>query len=196
MASDFLFNEGYLRSLFDAFPSPVLVCDRTLLIHDANQAARGLMGSGSEISLKRLCGNLLHCIHALQSAEGCGTTEFCEDCALRETVAAVGSENKPFRRMAQMRLERAEKTSEAWFLISGHPLVYAGKDFVVVTLEDVTELAELRRIVPICSHCRKVRDDADFWHQVEDYFRKHTNLKFSHGICPECMRKHYPEVED
>ncbi len=86
--------------------------------------------------------------------------------------------------------------SAAWFMVSGHPFEYAGEDLVVMTLEDITELVELRRILPICSHCRKVRDDDDFWHRVEDYFQKRTSVQFSHGICPECMREHYPEFAD
>jgi nitrogen fixation/metabolism regulation signal transduction histidine kinase len=196
MTSDDLFSEGYLRSLFDAFPSPVLVCDRTMVIQDANSAAKELVGDGSIMTLRRLCGNALLCVHALAAVDGCGTSEFCGDCVLRQTVEAVGSGHRRHRRVTEMKLERAGKVRDAWFMVSGHPFDYDGQQLVVITLEEVTELVELRRIVPICSHCRKVRDDADFWHQVEDYFRKHTGLQFSHGICPECLREHYPELTE
>jgi Cache domain len=51
----------------------------------------------------------------------------------------------------------------------------------------------LRGIVPICSFCKQIRDDKGYWNKVEAYVSKHTEAKFSHGICPECMDKHYPK---
>jgi len=56
------------------------------------------------------------------------------------------------------------------------------------------EIITLQGIVPICSFCKKVRDDKGFWSQVEAYVSKHTKAQFSHGICPECKIKHYPEL--
>jgi phosphoserine phosphatase RsbU/P len=55
----------------------------------------------------------------------------------------------------------------------------------------------LRGIVPICTYCKKIRDDQGYWDQVEVYVRDHTEAKFSHGICPECAKNRYPEfVQD
>ncbi|MCB2181525.1 MAG: cache domain-containing protein [Desulfobulbaceae bacterium] len=51
----------------------------------------------------------------------------------------------------------------------------------------------LRGIVPICSYCKQIRDDKGYWNQVEAYVAKHTDARFSHSICPSCMKKHYPE---
>jgi len=45
---------------------------------------------------------------------------------------------------------------------------------------------ELHGILPICSYCKKVRSDADSWHQMEAYVSEHSSVRFSHGICPEC----------
>ncbi len=50
----------------------------------------------------------------------------------------------------------------------------------------VEENRQLRGIIPICARCKKVRDDQDYWIQVEDYIRKHSEANFSHGYCPEC----------
>jgi len=57
----------------------------------------------------------------------------------------------------------------------------------------LAEIKTLRGIVPICASCKKIRDDAGFWQQVEVYVRDHSEAEFSHGICPECMKKLYPE---
>jgi PAS domain S-box-containing protein len=51
----------------------------------------------------------------------------------------------------------------------------------------LAEVNRLRDILPMCSYCRKVRDDEDYWHTVESYIRQHTDTQFSHGICPECL---------
>jgi hypothetical protein len=55
------------------------------------------------------------------------------------------------------------------------------------------EIKELRGLIPICSVCKKIRDDEDSWHQIEAYIESHSHAEFTHGICPECMNKLYPE---
>jgi PAS domain S-box-containing protein len=54
----------------------------------------------------------------------------------------------------------------------------------------LAEVRTLREILPICSYCRRVRDDADYWDSVENYIARHTDTRFSHGICPSCMVEH------
>ena len=58
------------------------------------------------------------------------------------------------------------------------------------------EIKALSGILPICSHCKKIRDDKGYWNQLESYVRDHSDAEFSHGICPECMRKFYPDMSD
>ena len=55
------------------------------------------------------------------------------------------------------------------------------------------ELQELEGILPLCSFCKKVRDDSGYWEQVDTYIRRHSGAKISHSVCPECMKKQYPE---
>jgi len=55
------------------------------------------------------------------------------------------------------------------------------------------EIKTLRGIIPICSYCKKIRDDEGLWKQMEEYIHAHSEAEFSHSICPSCMRKHYPE---
>lgn len=56
------------------------------------------------------------------------------------------------------------------------------------------EIRMLRGILPICCHCKKIRDDAGYWTQVEVYIRDHSEAEFSHGICPDCVKKFYPTL--
>jgi hypothetical protein len=55
------------------------------------------------------------------------------------------------------------------------------------------EVKVLRGILPICSFCKKIRDDDGYWSQVEDYIKQRSDANFSHGICPACLKEHYPE---
>lgn len=52
----------------------------------------------------------------------------------------------------------------------------------------------LSGLLPICASCKKIRDDEGYWHQVEVYIREHSEADFSHGVCPECMERLYPEI--
>lgn len=54
------------------------------------------------------------------------------------------------------------------------------------------EIKQLKHLIPICSHCKKVRNDEGFWSTLEDYINSHTNTDFSHSVCRECAEKHYP----
>ena len=62
--------------------------------------------------------------------------------------------------------------------------------------EALDEVKVLSGLLPICAGCKKIRDDTGYWHQVEVYIRDHSEAEFSHGICPECTKEHYPEVFD
>ena len=55
--------------------------------------------------------------------------------------------------------------------------------------EALKHVQQLQGLLPICSYCKKVRDDNNYWHQVEEYISHHSDAKFSHGICPDCYEK-------
>jgi transcriptional regulator with GAF, ATPase, and Fis domain len=57
------------------------------------------------------------------------------------------------------------------------------------------EVKTLRGLLPICSSCKKIRDDKGYWTKLEKYFEEHSTVEFSHGICPECAKIYYPEFD-
>jgi PAS domain S-box-containing protein len=57
------------------------------------------------------------------------------------------------------------------------------------------EIQKLRELLPICSYCKKIRNDRNYWEQIESYMSHHSNIQFSHGICPECSAKVMAELE-
>lgn len=58
------------------------------------------------------------------------------------------------------------------------------------------EVKVLSGFLPICASCKKIRDDTGYWRQIEEYISTHSNALFSHGICPECTKKLYPEFHE
>jgi len=56
------------------------------------------------------------------------------------------------------------------------------------------EVRSLSGLLPICSHCKKIRDAQQAWVHIEQYIREHSDASFTHGICPDCHRSHFPEV--
>lgn len=57
------------------------------------------------------------------------------------------------------------------------------------------EVKTLKGILPICSFCKKVRDDEGYWRQVDVYIQQQTDVDFSHSVCPECVKKNYPDFQ-
>lgn len=58
--------------------------------------------------------------------------------------------------------------------------------------EALKKIKQLGGLLPICSHCKKIRDDKGYWNQIESYIHEHSEAEFSHSICPECAKIHYP----
>jgi len=69
------------------------------------------------------------------------------------------------------------------------------RDRLIADLQKaLSEIKTLQGILPICSYCKKIRDDKGAWTQMESYISKHTNALFSHGLCHECLEKHLPGI--
>jgi hypothetical protein len=54
----------------------------------------------------------------------------------------------------------------------------------------------LSGLLPICAGCKQIRDDKGYWSQVESYVQKHSEATFTHGLCPDCIKKWYPELDE
>ncbi|TAL12781.1 MAG: PAS domain S-box protein [Nitrospirae bacterium] len=64
---------------------------------------------------------------------------------------------------------------------------------IILLQHALDNIKTLRGLLPICSHCKKIRDDQGQWHTVETYVKDRTDADFSHGICPDCLNKHYSQ---
>ncbi|EKD35549.1 MAG: hypothetical protein ACD_75C01861G0001, partial [uncultured bacterium] len=60
--------------------------------------------------------------------------------------------------------------------------------------EALSKVKLLSGFIPICASCKKIRDDSGYWQQIEAYIRDRSEAEFSHGICPDCAKKLYPDL--
>jgi hypothetical protein len=89
-------------------------------------------------------------------------------------------------RISNIKLEEAVKSLEQ---------AHSEKDGLILELQQtIDEVKTLQGIIPICASCKKIRDDSGYWQQVEEYVSSHSDVKFSHGICPECVKELYPDL--
>jgi PAS domain S-box-containing protein len=69
------------------------------------------------------------------------------------------------------------------------------REKMITELRDaLSEVKALSGLLPICSSCKKIRDDQGYWTQVETYISKHSEAVFTHGLCPDCTKEYFPEV--
>lgn len=92
--------------------------------------------------------------------------------------------------------KQAEKLNdELTFEINERKLAQRERERLIAELQDaLANIKVLRGLLPICSHCKKIRDEEGDWQMVEVYVHEHSNADFSHGICPECLNRLYPEL--
>ena len=132
-----------------------------------------------------------------------------DDCPLQQIIS--GREEVTFE-SAKYHIKGQTKT----FIVSARPFRDASGNLlgIVESFQDITERIKaetakgeliddlqealdrvnvLSGLLPICASCKKIRDDKGYWNQIETYIRNHTQAEFSHGICPDCARKLYPE---
>ena len=74
------------------------------------------------------------------------------------------------------------------------PILVKLRDSIAKLEKALRDVKTLRGIVPICSFCKKIRNDKGYWDQLEAYVSSHTEADFSHGLCPDCLREHYPDI--
>ena len=89
----------------------------------------------------------------------------------------------------------ARALREWTLLIESRKAVAAQTKLIAQLEEALSKVKTLSGLLPICSGCNKIRDDHGYWSQVEGYIQEHTDAQFTHGLCPDCIRKYFPEMD-
>jgi nitrogen fixation/metabolism regulation signal transduction histidine kinase len=183
-----------IESVLEAIPLPIFVVDEDVRIFWSNRSAAPLLNMEPDLVLLRRCGEVFRCLHALESTAGCGRTEFCKDCPIRNSVQQSIEGQTVVRKKNKMKMMGKDRVVEINLLVTTAPFAYQDESLVLLIMEDISELIELKDILPICAYCKKIRGDEAYWQSVENYFKVHLNLDFSHGVCPECAKKLYLDL--
>jgi hypothetical protein len=187
-------DTGFFPVVINAFPAPIFIVDEDVRISAINEGAAGLLDNPAT-AIEMRGGEALHCVHATDVPEGCGRSPACKSCVIRNSVTKSFGDHKVSRCPAKMRLKRSDGVEDAHMLVTASPLEYKGRRYSLLVLEDINELVDLRQLLPICCNCKKIRIEREYWQEVESYFSDHLDIDFSHGICPDCVRKLYPDVK-
>jgi PAS domain-containing protein len=140
LAVEFL-DQGLHRALFDAMPVPVFLVDKDVSILEYNTAASGLLKSPKPEELGRRGGEVLGCIHAKETPLGCGHSESCVDCVVRNSVAAASKSQTTSRKPAQLDLVRRGKQTRVDVRVSCQPLTYGKQSYYLLVLEGLEDPA-------------------------------------------------------
>ncbi|UWG95722.1 hypothetical protein LPY66_12435 [Dehalobacter sp. DCM] len=184
-------KESFMKVLFDAIPAWIFVLDSEWRVNAANQAAREFMDSSEENFLLHRCGSAIGCIHQNDDPRGCGFSLYCRDCVIRNTAIEAIHGTSVKRSKGKLALISGEELN---ILVSSSPVVYEGQNYSVTVIEDISLIAELQGLIQICCSCNKILDDNGYWNRLERYIEEHSEAEFSHGICPDCIKKLYGDI--
>ena len=188
-------TEKFYQAILNAIPIPIFLVNEDIQISELNDAATKTFGLDRELVLKQRGGDVLHCLHASEAPAGCGSGEHCPDCVIRNSVfGCLNGEEGVHRQRMKFKVVNGTSSRELELLVTAVVVPGDTSARALLILEDITELTLLKNIIPICMHCKKVRDDQQYWQQVEGYFHHFIGVEFSHGVCPECMQLHYPDL--
>jgi PAS domain S-box-containing protein len=185
-------------AIFDGIGDAIVVTDSRLRAVHLNPAARALFGVGeairSPMPLGQLCENFpqlkeaLDGLHPWREAgfevEGWTRTYDVRLDVLRHQKGATLGHLLTLRDISERK--RIEQALEQRNQELAQRTVLLGKA--------LSEVRELSGLLPICAHCKKIRDDQGYWTQLEDYLTRHSKAHFTHSVCPECLKAHYPEM--
>jgi PAS domain S-box-containing protein len=190
-------DHNYYLGIINGLQEPILVIGKDFQVLDANEAAGQAYGRdvGDMVGLR--CHDVTHHFNRPCHEEGML-------CPVREVFLSGNS----------VRVVHEHKRSDgrsAWEEVVATPLRDSRGEVesVVEEIHDLTdtlkneeivkqlqaEVQTLQGLLPICSHCKKIRDADGQWNSVEKYIRHHSKAEFTHGVCPECLKKNYDSLD-
>ena len=197
-------------TIFESIPNPVLILNQGGKIDNMNLAAarlfqKDLLPGSQYYCLSR--DRQLEMEQCLDGDEEAIAPDCFGGCHVLELLPWLEGEVEMFRQEGlesmsfEKKVHRNGKTLV--FRVNFSQSLDVSDKFAgtIIILEDVTSLKKaleevktLRGFVPICSHCKNIRDDKGFWQKMEEYVAERSHAEFSHSICPECAKKYYPDL--
>jgi PAS domain S-box-containing protein len=184
----------YFKAIMGSLKTSIIIVDKNYTIVDANPS----FCSKHETTREKIIGK--HCYEITHRYDS-PCYEMDTDCPAR----------KVFETGKQTQVMHSHLTggSNIWEEIVASPLKDENGNilYVIEEIQDVTDLLKtmdialdmsaeiktLKQILPICANCKKIRTDTGYWKNIEEYIEEHSTSMLSHGICPDCSKKLYPD---
>ncbi|MCX8042843.1 MAG: PAS domain-containing protein [Desulfobacterota bacterium] len=182
-----------LSAISNSIPAGIVIIDpETHVILDANTAALKLIGTEGDHVVGRIC----HQYICPAERGACPITDKKQsiDQSERVLVNIQGEQIPILKSVVRANLGGKEYLIEMFLDIRQQKKAEAERNALIEQLQQaLQEVKTLSGLLPICASCKKIRDDRGYWREIELYIEEHANAKFTHGICPACMEKLYPE---
>jgi len=184
----------------------------SLIVADSAEAALGILGQGNagqrtgEVDLI-LMDIMLPGVDGLEACRRITKTECLQDIPIivvtakteeKDLLAAFASGAMDYIRKPVNSVELVARVSSALTLREERITRKARERELLMRTQELEqalrEVKVLRKLIPICANCKRVRTDAGDWQQLEEYIQDHSEVEFSHGVCQVCMKQVYPDV--
>ncbi|MBW1744032.1 MAG: PAS domain-containing protein [Deltaproteobacteria bacterium] len=189
-------NEVRLKAVLDTIQAGIVVIDpETHTIVGVNAAAGKMFGAPRGQILGSGCREYI-----CPAGEGqCPVTDLGQnlDNAEHELLTARGERVPILKTVVSVTLAGRTHLLESFLDITERKRAEQERERLIGELQEaLAKVKTLSGLLPLCSSCKRIRDDQGYWQQIEAYIRDHSEAEFSHSVCPECAKKLYPEVFD
>ena len=210
-----------LHTVFDTVPTALLIIDEDMRVLFANGIFLSLLAREDEEVAGRSFGEVVGCLcdNCTSNGQRLCPNEECTRCGIRNSLRKIFSgELESFAQDVILQKDGREMDLR----MSAGVLNLEGSRFALVSLLDLTSLRELERrlaaknteleetvvtlentlkeiktlqaLLPMCSNCKRVRDDKNYWQDLEEYLAERSGTIVSHSLCPDCLRTLYPQI--
>ena len=179
------------NTIFNEVPIAIFIVDADVRIQFLNAEAKKIIDTNTEF-FDRRGGEVLKCIYSTVHEKGCGHAEECKSCIVRNSVKEAAAGKRTHKHQTALKLKAGDKEVLFHALITTAPFKYNGRELYLLMVENVNELVALKDTIPICCNCKKVRNDDEYWMQVEHYLQDFMVFDVAFSICPDCVESLYP----
>jgi PAS domain S-box-containing protein len=196
-------SQGKYQDLYDNAPDMFFSVDaKTAAVLQCNQKTAELLGHEKE----EIIGRPIFDLYTTDSAIYAKTVlfpKFLKTGTIKDEELQIqrkdGSAIDVSLNASAVRDEKGNilQSRSVWRDISRRKAVEKEREELIENLQEaLKEIKTLRGILPICSFCKKVRDEKGRWEHLDVYVQKYSEASISHGVCPECIKEHYPDLDN
>jgi len=189
-----MMTEYSYEALLNAIPMPVFIVDDDLVVSHVNHAAIDIFNLNRGSVLFERWGSALQCVNCSDSPSGCGYGEDCKSCVIRNSVTDCFKGPPIIQRKTTIALKAGGTAFGCELLITVNQIMNDNRIYALFMIEDMTKLSMAHSNIPVCMHCKKLREDDNHWSNLEDFLDHNLHVKFSQCICELCLEKYYPDV--